>query len=276
MEDWAEEQEPGPRPRRLGGWVPLVLLVGAAGGLWAFLATREKDFIEKHEEEPVVADAGVPEPDAGVAVQLPRAEGEAKLRELAPRTSRSSELADWLAAPDVLQRLAAAVRLVANGESPRKVLNFLEVKGHYKVIEKVRSVPGKKTARDYTETVFVSPESYARYDGVMKVLASIDPVEAGRAYIELRPYFESIFSEVARPGEHFDTVLTLALIRVVAVKVPEGPIELTPKGALYRYVDPALETLGEPEKHILRLGPNHARTLQTALRRFAAAAGLTL
>jgi hypothetical protein len=258
MDDW----EPTPAQRRAlrSNAGPIWIAAGAAGaalaaGYWYF--TTQKTPPPPPVVE-IVPDAGFA-PDAEAA--LPPEEGDALLRKTAAETSNSSDLSKWLEAPGVLQRFAAAARMVAQGESPRPVLDFIVIDGELLVKEQ-----GNKT--------FLAKESYARYDTMTKVFATTDPDAAARAYRQLKPFFDSTFRQVAQPGERFDDVLAAAMRRLVAVQMPKEPIELVPKGAIYLFRDPTLEALGAGEKHLIRMGPENAKKVQSWLRQFARAAGI--
>jgi hypothetical protein len=43
----------------------------------------------------------------------------------------------------------------------------------------------------------------------------------------------------------------------------------------FQFADPELEALSPAQKHLLRMGPHNMRLVQTKLRAFARAAGLT-
>jgi hypothetical protein len=238
-------------------WVVVIAVLAAAG--W-FVWTKRAELFEKEEI------AAVADPDAGLAAvtstvpERSLAEGDALLREHASRASKSAELAAWLSAPDIVQRIAAAVRLIAQGRSPRPVLSFLEIEGDFRVI-------GDRE---------LDPASYKRYDRLTEIFTTVDAAFLGRGYRGMRPYFESAYSQVAQPGERFDGVLIAAIGKLTAVKVPEGRIELVPRGAIYLFKDPALESLSEVEKHLIRMGPRNARAIQDSLRQFASAAELSV
>lgn len=76
------------------------------------------------------------------------------------------------------------------------------------------------------------------------------------------------------PGRSLEQSLAQAIGRLTRVEVPRGPVELTPKGALYAYADPRLEALGAAEKHLLRMGPDNMRKVQAKLSELSAALGL--
>jgi hypothetical protein len=257
--------------RAWGPWVVTALVAaGAAAGAWYYW-THHGEELPKPVADP---DAGAIV-DAGPSLSL--ADGDALLRKLAASWTKDEKLLSWLGAEGIVQRLTAAVRLIARGESPRPVLSFIEIRDDFAVRETtVRS--GKSKARGkrskVVEHIFIAPKSYARYDGVTRLLTAIDPDAAAKGWVELRPYFETAFAQVASPGEHFEDLLGAACKRLLSVKLIEGQVELVPKGAIYAFKDPALESLPEADKHMLRMGPSNGKAIQDWIRRFAASASL--
>jgi len=215
--------------------------------------------------QPQVVDAGVPEPTPP-PVNL--AEGDALLKDGAAALSSDPQLATWLAQPDIIRRLVAAMTQVADGDSPRETLGFLPVTGDFSVVEK----KDKKTKQ---KTLLMSPKSTARYDGVTKVIGSIDAVAAGQLYRKVRPFAEAVFREIAAPGKQLDETLQQAIDALAAVPIRDAPLEVTPldEGIGYRYVDPDLESLTRAQKHLLRMGPVNARVVVEKLKAFRAASG---
>lgn len=266
MEDW---EPPIERRRARSGehgwliWLAVLVVLGVIGALLWSRRGEIQTLVEKIEVTDAGAEVAAAEPDAGAAAALPPEEGDELLRSLAARGSKSPELSGWLAAPNILQRVAAASRLIADGKSPRPVLTFIEIEDDFAVEER-----GNR--------VFISPRAYARYDGLVRAFTSMDPGYAARSYVDLRRHFDAAFAQVARPGERFDDVLAAAIQRLISVKVPEGQVELVPVGAIYTFKDPELEGLTAAEKHVLRMGPENAAALQKWLERFAQTAGLSI
>jgi hypothetical protein len=213
--------------------------------------------------EPQIVDAGVPEPTPP-PVNL--ADGDTLLKDGAAGVSSDPELARWLAEPDIIRRLVAAVMQIGDGASPRATLGFITVNGAFTVDEK----KDKKTKQKQT---FMSAKSTARYDNVAKVIGSIDAAAAAELYRKVRPFAESVFREIAPPGKTLDASVQKAIDALVAVPITDAPLELAPldEGVGYRYVDPTLEALTPAQKHVVRMGPANARVVVEKLRMFRAA-----
>jgi hypothetical protein len=281
VDEWTPEveSEPDPRPKSNAGIVVLLLLVAIGGGaaLWRYWIAPQEEALQPAPNPQSLMPP--PPPDASV---VPLEEGDALMRKLVAGWSSSPTLLRWLAADGIIQRLTAAVRLIARGENPAPVLGFLEVSGDFSVKEqsatKRSSSRGRQKRRAVShdiEHIYISPASYKRYDAPVSMLTSVDTSAAGKGYAQLRPYFESAYAQVARPGEHFDDVLVQALNRLTGVKIHDGPVELVMKGAIYAFKDPALESLSDPEKRLLRLGPKNARAIQDWCKKFAQSASLS-
>lgn len=182
---------------------------------------------------------------------LPVEEGDKHLHELAAKWSTDPMYERWLAMLS-LRHLVAAAQMVADGESPRPALPFL-------------SIPGQFTADDDR---VISAKSYARYDVIARVAGSVNAAAAGDAYGKFKPFLDSAFAEIGRPGKDLNEVLSNAITKVTNVKFPEGEVELVPKGAVYAFKDPALEGMSKAEKQILRMGSKNGSVLQNQLRVF--------
>lgn len=277
----ASDQPPSPK-RRPGAALPLALLLFAGAlGAGAFLFLRPPPATSSAPDggPNPVAPAPDPEPppqEAPVEPEVDPSTGQVLspdelLRRVAAQGSPSPELAAWLSAEGVLRRIAAAVLLASQGRSPRALLSFIPISQPFKVVDTLVASGGRGEDR-----ILMSPESPARYDFLARVLQASDAAAWGRGYRRLRPHFNAVFAEVAEPGQRFDEVLSQAVRRVLAAEVPEGPIELVEKGAVFHYADPRLEALSELEKHLIRMGPTNTKAVQESARIFARAAGLAV
>lgn len=248
------------RKRPMGLIVALVVLAGA--GVW-YSVQRMK----AQQPPPVappppvvaqVADAGTPVPQGPPSV----AEGDAKVRELMGPMSQDPDWAKWLALEGLLQRFTTAVSNIADGESPRMVLSFLAPTEGFKVVETPVKTPKGKPRQVKTT---IDPKSYARYDAVARVMGSLDVAGVRHAWVDLKPLVERVYVEIAPPGRTFAQTMNQAIQHLLAVPVPQGDVEVVPKGNLYAYADPKLEGLSRAQKHLLRMGPQNMQIVQRQL-----------
>jgi hypothetical protein len=257
MDELHDDFQPGERPRPSlagkGGWggglVALLVLAIAGVGVWRYMQRPQKA-----EPAPVPADIA-PAPVAEEPPAVSPAEGDALLKELFGHLS--PQLSAWLE-KGLIRPLAAAINLVADGESPAPVVPFLAPQGEFKI-------------RKQRRKLYLDPKSYARYDAVVRVATRVDGASAARAYIKVKPFLEAAFAEVADPGRTLDEAVQQSIERFLSVKVPRGKIELKPEGLVYAYADPKLEEKTAAEKQLMRMGPKNVRAIQKRLREFQAA-----
>jgi hypothetical protein len=230
---------------------PLVLIGMAvifAGG--SYLLIRDAEVPELQPAAPVAPVAERPAP--------PPKDADAQARDTLSALSTLPRWAEWLGVDGVARRFAFAVANIAEGETPREHLGFLAPTGRFRA-----------TARGGRETI--SRESYARYDFLADVVASIDARAAATAFTRLEPILDGYYAEVGRPGQRFRDAAAQAVRRLLAVPVIEGDLRVDARPIVYKYVDPRLENLSDAEKHLLRMGPRNVKLIQGKLREIAAA-----
>ncbi len=203
---------------------------------------------------PPVAELPLPAPEPEPELEVPPLDGSDEMvRSLIRTLSAHPRLAAYLAPEALVRRFVAAVVNIANGESPRPQLGFLEPKGDFRVSER-------------EGTLYVDSASYARYDLVTDIFDSLDDEQSLELYRQLKPLFDEAYQELGYPGGDFDDPLARAIDRVLLAPVPAGRVTVKRRVNTYRYADPALEALGPVAKHLHRMGPANARTVQSKLR----------
>jgi hypothetical protein len=241
---------PAPTRKRPVGLIVALIALAGAGAWYSYqrMKAREAPPVTPPPVVTQVVDAGTVAPQGPPSVP----EGDARVRELVGPLSTDPELAKWLGVEGLLQRFTTAVSNIADGESPRMVLSFLAPTEGFKVVE----AKGKTT---------IDPQSYARYDAVARVMGSLDVPGVARAWLELKPLVDRVYAEIAPPGRTFEQTLNQAIQHLLEVPVPQGDVEVVPKGGLYAYADPKLEGLSRAQKHLLRMGPQNAKAIQLRL-----------
>lgn len=268
---------PPPRPRRRSwrndsslfrGTLAAALLV--AGGIAAWLWLSSGDGTD---QDPVPVDtlppAAASGPDdsrdgaaADTALDLPPLSASDEfLRRTAEELSSRPGWARWLATEDLVRRFVASVVQVASGTSPASRLEPLEPDAPFRV-------------RQEGDDAYIHPASYERYDLPVAVFVSLDTRGTARLYRQLHPLFEEAYRELGFEEGTFDQALARAVDRLLAVDVPEGPVEVYRDEGVWLYRDPALESLSPAAKHLIRMGPENARRVQAKLRELADVIGL--
>jgi hypothetical protein len=253
-----------PPARRRGMLIGVVLLVAliaavALGFYGRDWWTREGTVEAPRNAAPAGAGAAVPE---GFGPVPPLDASDDFVRALVRQLSQKPEWAAWLATGDLVRAFVASVDKVAVGSSPAKELKAAAP------TEKFQTLGSGATLR-------IDPASYARYNAIANAVDAIDPDGAARAYRRLRPLMQQAFDELGYVNLSFEDRLARASGRLVDVPVPEGDVMLRATSVTFQYADPELEALSPAQKHMLRMGPHNMRLVQTKLRAFARAAGLT-
>ena len=197
------------------------------------------------------------------AVSLPPLdESDAVVRMFARMLSENPTFVAWLASDDLIRTFTLTVVKVAEGQSPATNLKMMRPRASFSV-------------RRRGQDTYLDDRSYQRYTPLADAVASIDPAGAARLYATLKPRIEDAYRELGYTNTPFDPTLERAIVSLLATTVPDKPILLQPgKATEYLYADPGLERLTKAQKHVLRLGPRNARTVQASLRNIASALGI--
>ena len=97
----------------------------------------------------------------------------------------------------------------------------------------------------------------------------MDARESAELYRRLLPLFREAYQELGFTEQDWEEVLARAVRNLVSVEVPEGPLEVREHVGRYLYLDRSLESLTPAEKHLLRMGPENARRVQSKVREIA-------
>jgi hypothetical protein len=168
------------------------------------------------------------------------------------------EWKSWLDSDGLARRFAAAVYAVGEGKSPRRAIERPFLRGSFAV-----TTSGGKTRID--------PASYARYDRIADTVAAIDVANAAAAYKLVQPLLDEAWAEVGAPGETFKAAALRAIDHLLEAPSPPADAPVYLQEGLYRFEDPALESLTTAQKHLLRMGPDNAAKVKEALRNVRAA-----
>ncbi|MGQ9470108.1 MAG: DUF3014 domain-containing protein [Candidatus Aminicenantales bacterium] len=235
--------------------VILLVLAFVVGGY--FLLTKKKVPVEepaaKVEEKPVgVEEEAKPEVVAPVSMEL----SDDYIRTVTKEISTHPRLATWLRTKNIVRKFAAAVDNIANGQSPRRQVDFFAPRG-----------PFQATKRG--ERFVINPASYRRYDPVVDVFISLDTKGCVSLFRSLKPLFQEAYRELGYPTADFEDTLVRAILELLRTPIVENEIFVERTVVNYIMVDPVLEELSEAQKHLLRMGPDNVAAIQMKLREIA-------
>lgn len=238
----------------------VVLLVAAvAGGAWYLVAGRKSGGpAAPAATRDTAATTPVGESALAATDLPPLAEMDPVVRQWLTRLGSSPALLAWLATDDLVGSLVGAVDRLAQGQSPARDLAVL------------RPTQGFGSRRRDNVTM-VDPASYARYAPLVQAVTAIDPAALADVVVRWSPRLDEAYRAQGHPEGGFDLALARAVD--VVVKTPDVAPEaaLVPGVGGLAYADPAYEKLPPAQKHLLRMGPEHARAVREAARRFGEA-----
>lgn len=273
MEDYELNRPSSPVPAagRAGGSPPLLpvalvatLVVAVLGGGWWWLSRAPSASPTAPPGEAVMAtEAPVPPPATAAAPELPPLDAmDPFVRKLVGALSSRPLLARWLATGQLVQQLAAAIDVAAQGRTPARDLKAIAPEGPF-------------TTERRGRTRIIDPASYRRYDPLALAITSIDASAAGAAYKTLHPRLDEAYRRLGRPGGGVDRALAEALRILLDTPVLKDPVAVVEgKGARWAYADPAVESLTASQKQLLRMGPANVERVLVWLRAFRQHAGV--
>lgn len=270
MVDLNIENERENEPRKVLGLAVVILVaLAAAGALYYFIFVKKPAVPSAPETPPtevVLPAEGEATPGGGAVTPLafpPVALGESDpaIREFAAALSGNPEFAKWLLTKDLVRKFVVAVDNVANGLSPKPHVDFFSPAGVFRVTQTTRGT-------------FIDEASYARYEPVAGVVASIDAAAAVRLYKAVKPLLDEAYRDLGYPGVDFEETLVRAMAELLGTPVVDGPVRLEKKILSYAMTDETLEALSPAQKQLLRMGPKGVRAVHGKIRELAAALGV--
>ena len=191
-----------------------------------------------------------PQPDP---LQLPPlADSDAMLRELIASLSHHPLLARLLVPRGAVRSATLAVVMIGDGRTP--VIPLTPIRP----AEKAVVTDGR-----------LDPASYARWDPIVRAMGSVNPADAAKVYVNVKPLFDEAYRELGYPEGDFDQALVRAIRMLNATPNPSGEPVLLTRPAYAEHQDATLRALPPVQKQLLLMGPAHRRQVLAWLKTFA-------
>ncbi len=226
----------------------LILLVAVAA-VWYFRAAEEPVEEPIVAVEPLAPPLPAEEPEPALPV-LDNSDG--MLRQAATMLGLGPVLAKALEDPDVMRRFVAVVDAIASGESPGAQLPFLAPEQPFDAVYE-------------NDAWHADPANYRRYDFVGEAIAGLDARASVSAFRRVESLADAAYADLIGESRPFEPRLREAMRVLLETPVLSQPPELVDAVGRLTYRDETLEALSLPKKHLLRMGPENVRCVQTKL-----------
>jgi hypothetical protein len=110
--------------------------------------------------------------------------------------------------------------------------------------------------------IWLNAGNYERYNGVIRILLSIDMPMMAQFFHRVRPLLETAFAELGYRPRQMDGIILQTIDNILTTPVIVEPLKLTRESVTYKFADPDLEGLMPLQKQLLRAGPENTRRIQ--------------
>ena len=117
----------------------------------------------------------------------------------------------------------------------------------------------------------VATANAGRYTALVQLVDAIDTTRLAAAYRRHYPLLQQAYEELGYPGRQFHNRALEIIDHLLATPAVEHPIRLVQPHVLYKFADPQIEALSSGQKALIRIGPEHSRTIRKKLIEFRAA-----
>jgi hypothetical protein len=117
---------------------------------------------------------------------------------------------------------------------------------------------------------WIDAASYKRYTPYVNMLESFDNEGLLNVYAMYKDDIQAKYAEIGDPDKDFNTVLLDAIDQLLDTPEVPVPVEVYTDSVAYKYADERLENLNEPQKQLLRTGPDNMRRIKAKLRELKA------
>ncbi len=153
----------------------------------------------------------------------------------------------------ILRQVLAMVEAIASGTSPELEVDFLPALSDVLV------------RGDGQGRMVVAAGTFASYKPAVAAIAAIDPVRLVTEWRNAEVVIADVFREVRRSHGDFEQSLGAAINHLLAVEIPDQPLEMESRVTYWAFADDRYEDLSAAQRHLLLMGKDNAEKVQAKL-----------
>ena len=207
--------------------------------------------------EAVIPEAVEPEPQpepqtnsVSTSPTLPKLDNSDEfIRERLLLINNKKEFSRWIKTDDLLRRTASYADGLSNGVLLSKIFPLT-------------APEGKFATHSSDGSIWLNAGNYERYDRSINTLTSLPMDSMAKMFHFARPLLENAFSEMGYNPRQMDGIILQAIDVILATPIVAEPIRLSRDSVVYKFADPALESLLPLQKQLLRTGPENTKRIQ--------------
>lgn len=171
----------------------------------------------------------------------------------------STNLSSWFGTKDVIKKYIVLINDISQNQIPSNHTTFLMP---------LRKMVVKKDSQG----LYLTNDSYRRYDDLANAIAAIDVDKGLELYILFKPLFAKVYEEFSYPADYqLEGIFLKAAKNVINAPVIEDRIALVRHSVKYSYADKKLELFNKVEKQMIRMGPENTRKIQKKMEKLVQA-----
>jgi hypothetical protein len=207
--------------------------------------TQPEDTVPFQQPETEPEPASIPEP-------LPLlSESDTELKQALAELVGSDPLAEFLIRNEVVSRFVVVVDSLTSKQVPGQINPIKPAADEFIVVKG-------------SDTVVMSAENFARYDGYVAMVKELNSAESLALYRRYYPLLQQAWEENGGEGSFNDRMVEVIDNLLETPDVP-GPVYLTKPEAVYLFDDPVLEGLSAGQKILVRMGSFNAAVVKEKL-----------
>jgi hypothetical protein len=134
----------------------------------------------------------------------------------------------------------------------------------------IRPVAGSFGTASVNGGLVIGEANALRYAPYVRLLETVDATRLVQLYAAFYPLFQQAYRELGYPNAHFNDRLVEAIDVVLATPEPPATIAVVQPKIFYEFADARLEQLPAGQKLMLRIGRDHAMSVNERLREIRA------